>query len=85
MPKKETELLQHNEEVASKVLEKLGKPSDLNCVRANMVWDNWYRVNVRVVKEKKAMLQVTCISDSFLVKFKDGNICGGDEIQKKYE
>jgi hypothetical protein len=85
MAKKEIAILQHNEEVADKVLEKLGKPQGLSGVRANLVWENWYRVNVRVVKEKKEMLQVTSISDSFLVKFKDGNLCGGDEIQKKYE
>lgn len=85
MSKKEIGILQHNEEVADKVIQKLGKPTGLSGVRANLVWENWYRVNVRVVKEKKEMLQVTSISDSFLVKYKDGKLCGGDEIQKKYE
>ncbi len=85
MSKKQLEVLQHNEEVAQAVLNLLGKPENLAGVRANMVWDDWYRVNVRVVKEKKEMLQVTSISDSFLVKFKNNSLCGGDEIQKKYE
>jgi hypothetical protein len=85
MAKKEIAILQHNEEVATKVLEQLGKPPNLAGIRANLVWENWYRVNVRVVKEKKDMLHVMSISDSFLVEFKDGKICGGDKIQRKYE
>lgn len=85
MSKKETQILQHNEEVAQAVLNQLGKPDNLSSVRANMVWDDWYRVNVRIVKEKKEMLQVTSISDSFLVKYVNNSLCGGDEIHKKYE
>lgn len=85
MSKKEIQVLQHNEDVAQAVLEQLGKPENLAGVRANMVWDGWYRVNVRVVKEKKEMLQVTSISDSFLVKYVNDSLCGGDEINKKYE
>lgn len=85
MSKKEIQVLQHNEDVAQAVLEKLGKPEKLAGVRANMVWDGWYRVNVRVVKENKEMLQVTSISDSFLVKYVNDSLCGGDEISKKYE
>ena len=85
MSKKQLEVLQHNEDVAQAVLNLLGKPEKLAGVRANMVWDGWYRVNVRVVKENKEMLQVTSISDSFLVKYVNNSLCGGDEIQKKYE
>lgn len=66
------------------MLEKLGKPSNLAAVKATNVFDDWYRVNVRVVKEQKEMLQVTSISDSFFVKFLKGEIAGGDEIVMKY-
>jgi len=53
-------------------------------VKATNLFDDWYRVNVRVVKEQKEMLQVTSISDSFFVRYFKGEITGGDEIVKKY-
>lgn len=84
MSKEKIQPLQHNEELAQSVLQKLGKPSNLAAVKAVNVFDDWYRVNVRVVKEQKDMLQVTSISDSFFVRYFKGEITGGDEIVMKY-
>ncbi len=84
MAKAKIEPLQHNEELAQLVLETLGTPNDLANVKATNLFDDWYRVNVRVVKEKKEMLAITTISDSFFVKFSKGKLVGGDEIVKKY-
>lgn len=82
--KAKIEPLQHNEELAQIVLETLGKPNSLANVKATNLFDDWYRVNVRVVKEEKEMLTITTISDSFFVRFSKGKIVGGDEIIKKY-
>jgi hypothetical protein len=82
--KAKIEPLQHNEELAQIVLETLGKPNSLANIKATNLFDDWYRVNVRVVKEEKEMLAITTISDSFFVRFSKGKIVGGDEIIKKY-
>lgn len=81
---RESPILKHDEKVAQAVLDILGKPQNLTGVKASMVWPNWYRVDVRVAKEKNGMIAVTKICDSFLVKYDSGKICGGDEINKKY-
>jgi len=82
--KAKIEPLQHNEELAQIVLETLGKPNSLANVKATNLFEDWYRVNVRVVKEENEMLTITTISDSFFVRFSKGKIVGGDEIIKKY-
>lgn len=81
---KESPILKHDEKVAQAVLALLGTPQNLTGVKASMVWPRWFRVDVRVAKEKTGMIAVTKISDSFLVKYDSGKICGGDEINKKY-
>jgi len=81
-----TKILSHSEDVAKAVIDKLGTPPSFSCIKANMVWENWYRVNIRVITDSNAMMPILKISDSFLVKFSNGILSTeiGDEIIRKY-
>jgi len=79
-----SQILEHSDEVANAVLKQLGTPNNFANIRATLVWPDWYRVNVRTVKEQRDLISVTQIEYSYLVKYKDGKLCGGDEVVNKY-
>jgi len=65
--------------IASEVLERLGKPSNLHKVKAINVFDNAYRVNVY-----RDMPDGTYITDSFFVRASDRGELVDACINKKY-
>lgn len=65
--------------VSCEVLERLGKPTDLNKIKAINIYDNAYRVNVY-----RNMPTGVLITDSFFVRASDRGELVNAHINKKY-
>jgi hypothetical protein len=72
-------------DLSSQVLEILGTPPNFHKVDSKHLFNNVYRVNVRVKSGLSNLVNVTKIAHSyFIFTDEEGNITKGDEITKQY-
>jgi hypothetical protein len=82
---KKTETPANSDHVSNLVMKKLGTPPDHFATQSVNIFNNYWRVNVRVKISDNKMITTTSISDSFLVKIEGNKITDGDLIENKYK
>ena len=64
------------------VQKRIGSIPNLQAIQIVPLFEDRYRVNIRVYNDSNATVKVSKIIASYFLKFENGKITGGDEIAK---
>lgn len=67
-------------QLESLIAKAIGNVPNLQAIQVIHLFEDRYRVNVRVTRDDNLTVKVSKIAASFFVKYEEGEITGGDEI-----
>lgn len=82
MAKKATQSKPSTTDLEKIIHKKIGAVPNLQTIQIVPLFEDRYRVNVRVFNDANATVKVSKIIASYFLKFENGKITGGDEITK---